>query len=893
MYLLSGASTDGSVVERDDDDGSDKNSQIVRRLSAGSYTVEATTFSSATTGNFTLTIQVSSACTVVSLGEIAGTVTQIGSWASDCDSVNRVGKYARFYSFSVTETSDVQIDLESTDSPAVDTYMYLLSGAGTDGSVLEYDDDDGPGLNSQITRELTAGSYTIEATTLLSGTTGNFTVTIQVPTSTTPECTVTSLGAVTATVNRTGTWSSDCMSVNRVGKYAQFYSFSVSGTTNVQIDLESTDDPVVDTYMYLISGAGKDDTVLVFDDDGGDLRNSQIVRSLSAGTYTIEATTYYSARTGDFTLLIVPNPPEFDQTSYTFSVEEDAASGTVAGTVSATDPDGGSVSYSITGGNEAGKFAIAPTSGQISVDGSLDYESTASYSLTVTASDGERGKDTATVAITVTDVFESTISVDIASPVAGQTVTMTASSDAPPSETVEYQWQEGSGTQWVDLDLSGARTEVSYDTATIKTYRVVATYGDSNSAESIPVTIEWRTLTVTVEVDPAAPSSAETVTMTAVTDAPDGISLSYRWEEHSNGSWSPLTSTIATQTTSSPARGTREFKVIVTYGAASPAESSSRYVIWDERGIVTDMIAALTADVVGTTEYSTAETSFLTCVNQGRDADDTYGSFDQVMADYPSTTDTVQECETRAVSPTTMFETIKTVSRQKLAALKTATTTYAAILNTPTGSEFEQSLGTPAMIKQNALQLAAVFSSDQAGTSDGQTEGARSGPDSHGFETCFPSAGATHTLQDKFEALNCLLFDKPHSLWVSLYGSQSKQDALMRDIRRFTWLGYGDWSCSQPLENLVPDPGDGLPCLKHDVAFDSLQLFVPYDSVKGKSETLDAGWNPRNKYLADLMFVVDGICGMTVGDARERVLPGGNTGSWLLRDAFPYQLVGT
>ena len=198
-----------------------------------------------------------------------------------------------------------QIDLESTDSPVVDTYMFLLSGAGTDGSVWEFDDDDGPGLNSQIVRELSAESYTVEATTLLSGTTGNFTVTIQVTAVPPPECTVTSLGAITSTVTQTGSWSSDCMSVNRTGKYAQFYSFSVSGTTDVQIDVESTDVPAVDTYMYLISGGEKDDTVLEFDDDGGESRNSQITRTLSAGTYTVEATTYSAARTGNFTLTMV------------------------------------------------------------------------------------------------------------------------------------------------------------------------------------------------------------------------------------------------------------------------------------------------------------------------------------------------------------------------------------------------------------------------------------------------------------------------------------------------------------------------------------------------------------------------------------------------------------
>ena len=115
-------------------------------------------------------------CTVTSLGSISGTVTQNGTWASDCESVNRPGRYARFYSFSVAQTSDVQIDLASS----VDPYMFLLSGAGTGGSVLEYDDDDGPGVNAQIIIELSAGSYTVEATTYSSAQTGSFTLTIDV-----------------------------------------------------------------------------------------------------------------------------------------------------------------------------------------------------------------------------------------------------------------------------------------------------------------------------------------------------------------------------------------------------------------------------------------------------------------------------------------------------------------------------------------------------------------------------------------------------------------------------------------------------------------------------------------------------------------------------------------
>ena len=45
-----------------------------------------------------------------------------GRWSSDCESVSRSGKYARFYSFSVGAAWDVRIGL----SPSEDSYMVLL-----------------------------------------------------------------------------------------------------------------------------------------------------------------------------------------------------------------------------------------------------------------------------------------------------------------------------------------------------------------------------------------------------------------------------------------------------------------------------------------------------------------------------------------------------------------------------------------------------------------------------------------------------------------------------------------------------------------------------------------------------------------------------------------------
>ena len=99
--------------------------------------------------------------------------------------------------------------------------------------------------------------------------------------------------------------------------------------------------------------------------------------------------------------------PEFDSVSYSFAVAEGAAEDSLVGTVAASDPDEGDVlAYSITAGNEEGKFGIGESSGEITVAGALDYETIASYTLTVQADDGQGGTAAATVAITVEDEAE-------------------------------------------------------------------------------------------------------------------------------------------------------------------------------------------------------------------------------------------------------------------------------------------------------------------------------------------------------------------------------------------------------------------------------------------------------------------------------------------------------
>ena len=125
--------------------------------------------------------------------------------------------------------------------------------------------------------------------------------------------------------------------------------------------------------------------------------------------------------------------PAFGQQDYVLALAENADGSTSRvslGTVSATDPEGSTVSYSLVGGNEAGLFGIDAASGELFYVGAgEDYETGAtSFDLTVRASDGDRTTDTG-VTVNVTDVAET---VEVAPPVTqpDQSTPQTASEPA-------------------------------------------------------------------------------------------------------------------------------------------------------------------------------------------------------------------------------------------------------------------------------------------------------------------------------------------------------------------------------------------------------------------------------------------------------------------------------
>ena len=350
LYLLQGHGRTGTILndhEADDDAAGGRNARAVETLAAGNYTIEATTYNAGETGSFTLTVS-----------GLGGTVVQppptdqcgqtltadgavSGTWAAGCDSQERSGSHARYYSFTLEQQSEVTITLARDSDDGPDPYLYLRQGHGRTGTILndhEADDDAAGGRNSLAVETLAAGNYTIEATTYNAGETGSFTLTVsglggtvvQPPPADQCSQALTADGAVS------GTWAAGCDSQERSGSHARYYSFTLEQQSEVTITLARDSDDGPDPYLYLRQGHGRTGTILndhEADDDAAGGRNSLAVETLAAGNYTIEATTYAAGETGSFTLTIsglggtVVQPPPADQCGQTLT-----ADGTISGT---------------------------------------------------------------------------------------------------------------------------------------------------------------------------------------------------------------------------------------------------------------------------------------------------------------------------------------------------------------------------------------------------------------------------------------------------------------------------------------------------------------------------------------------------------------------------------
>ena len=179
-------------------------------------------------------------------------------------------------------------------------------------------------------------------------------------------------------------------------------------------------------------------------------------------------------------------PPEFGETSYTFTVTENSTSGPV-GTVTATDPDNDTFAYSV-GGTDAAEFnddfSLDASTGAITVKSSatIDYEARDSYAVTITATDQHNSSNDVPVTINVTNADDAgTVSLSAATPTVDQALTATLT-DPDGGVTVQsWTWSSSASSTGTFTPISGASTDTYTPVAAdVGNYlKATVTYTDS------------------------------------------------------------------------------------------------------------------------------------------------------------------------------------------------------------------------------------------------------------------------------------------------------------------------------------------------------------------------------------------------------------------------------
>ena len=223
--------------------------------------------------------------------------------------------------------------------------------------------------------------------------------------------------------------------------------------------------------------------------------------------------------------------------SATFTIDENPSPGTPVGSaLTATDPNGDRLSYSLSG-TDAYYFGIDSSTGQLIVKEPLDFETQSVYEVTVRVSDARNASDDVDVTIFVNNVDEAgTVAVSLEQPKVGTALVVSLSDPDGLVSDISWQWAASSdGSSW--SDISGANssvyTPVADDAGSY--FRATASYVDRfGSGKSAHVVTRLPTAQrgpsfegdVTLTVDENTPPGSLVGDAITATD-PEGDILTY------------------------------------------------------------------------------------------------------------------------------------------------------------------------------------------------------------------------------------------------------------------------------------------------------------------------------------------------------------------------------
>ena len=303
------------------------------------------------------------------------------------------------------------------------------------------------------------------------------------------------------------------------------------------------------------------------------------------------------------------------------------------------------------------------------------------------------------------------------------------------------------------------------------------------------------------------------------------------------------------------------------------------------------MIGRLSSAVASSTRYTSLEAALLNCVE--RRTGTRPSSITAVMSQYSGAQKVAaDECDERgavasstgelALSPTRTFESLHELFKTTLAGLKNGNSVYAGYLDTPQGSSFLEDITSRSSVKFAATIVTSLVTAPMATTTAGSGTRSPTQPDiPHSRPAISDCIVPVTTVPQKINMLNCLIFDTDLEDWVTLKLRDDDGSEFEATLNRYGF-DEGDYRCSEDQEVLfgrrlgVP-PGETTisheaVCIRHDVAWNSLQEFVDDPPGSDIERRVDAAWNPRNKYLADAIAFIEWQCVDDIGLQRLQCL---------------------
>ena len=277
---------------------------------------------------------------------------------------------------------------------------------------------------------------------------------------------------------------------------------NAAAMTDVGITAIATDPPNTVTYAFespsslfaIDSNSGVITTLVPLDYETA-TSHEVIVQATSSGSGLAQTT---------FTINVVDSNDELPviTPAGTIDVDENVAISTPVTTLTAADADASDTlqNWQVTGGSGAALFALDAVSGQITVNGALDYESATSYTLDVTVDDAANNTSLpVTITISLNDLNDMTPVVTSPGPfnisensAPGTPVTTLTASDADTADSLQnWTITGGSGASLFAIDAASGQVTVtgSLDHETSASYVIEVTVDDMANNTSAPVAI--------------------------------------------------------------------------------------------------------------------------------------------------------------------------------------------------------------------------------------------------------------------------------------------------------------------------------------------------------------------------------------------------------------------